>query len=393
MKLGRKINSTTASGRTRTGRRMIWLVAVIVASFLVWAAYAPLDEVVRGIGKVVPAMKNQVLQNLEGGIVNEIYVTEGDTVEAGQLLVKLDQTRFQSAFQELQDQQRALSIRLARLRAEQDRSSDFVPNPELLRLAGDHADSEIQIFRARRDELRSSVANLEEAVALKVREVEMLRSMAERSAVPEIELIRAEQAAVDVQSRLAEIVTEFETSRAQEYSEVLANLRQVEEQLRGREDQLARTDVISPIHGIVNKVLATTIGGVVQPGEPLLEILSLEDQLRVEGRIDPRDIGFVYAGMPATIKLTAFDFSIYGTLSGEVVHVGADTVVDENDREQRPYYEVFIELQSTTLEGPTDSVEIRPGMQSEIELQSGQKTVLQYLLKPLFKTTEAFSER
>lgn len=393
MKLGRKINSITASDKARTGRRLVWLVAVIVASFLVWAAYAPLDEVVRGSGRVVSVMKNQVLQNLEGGIVNEVFVTEGDRVEAGQLLVKLDETRFQSAFQELQDRQWALSVRLARLRAEQDRSSDFVPNPELLRLAGDHADSEIQLFRARRDGLRSSVANLEEAVALKVREVEMLRSMAERSAVPEIELIRAEQAAVDVQSRLAEIVTEFETSRTQEYSEVLTNLRQVEEQLRGKEDQLVRTNVISPINGIVNKVSATTIGGVVQPGEPLLEILSLEDQLRVEGRIDPRDIGFVYVGMPAAIKLTAFDFSIYGTLSGEVVHVGADTIVDENDREQRPYYEVFIELQSTTLEGPTDSVEIRPGMQSEIELQSGQKTVLQYLLKPLFKTTEAFSER
>lgn len=393
MKLGRQINSITASDKVRTGRRIIWLVAVIVASFLVWAAYAPLDEVVRGSGKVVPAMKNQVLQNLEGGIVNEIYVTEGDTVEAAQLLVKLDETRFQSAFQELQDQKWALSIRLARLEAEKDRSSDFVPDPELLRLARDHAASEIQLFRARRDGLLSNVANLEEAMALNVREVETLRAMAERSAVPKIDLIRAEQATVDIQSRLAAIMTEFETSRTQEYSEVLTNLRQVEEQLRGKEDQLVRTNVISPIHGIVNKVSATTIGGVVQPGEPLLEIISLEEQLRVEGRIDPRDIGFVYVGMPAAIKLTAFDFSIYGTLRGEVVHVGADTVVDENDREQRPYYEVFIELESTELEGPTNIVEIRPGMQAEIELQSGQKTVLQYLLKPLFKTTEALSER
>lgn len=393
MKLGWKINSITASDKARAGRRIIWLVAVIVASFLIWAAYAPLEEVVRGRGKVVPVMKNQVLQNLEGGIVNEIYVTEGDTVDAGQLLVKLNETRFQSAFRELKDRQWALSVRLARLKAEQDSSSDFVPDPELLRLAGDHADSEIQLFRARRDELRLNVANMEEAVALQIREVEMLRFMAERSAVPEIDLIRAEQAAVDVQRRLATIVTEFETSRTLEYSEVLTNLRQVEEQLRGKEDQLYRTSVISPIHGIVNKVLTTTIGGVVQPGEPLLEILSLEDPLRVEGRIDPRDIGFVYAGMPASIKLTSFDFSIYGTLIGEVVHVGADTVVDKNDRHQRDYYEVFIELQSTQLEGPTDTVEIKPGMQAEIELMSGQKTVLQYLLKPLFKTTEALSER
>lgn len=393
MKLGRKINSITASDKVRTGRRMVWLVAVIVTSFLVWAAYAPLEEVVRGSGTVVPVMNNQVLQSLEGGIVKEIYVTEGVIVEAGQLVFKLDKTRFLSKFQELQGQQWALSVRLARLKAEQDGSFDFELDPELRRLAGDHAESEIELFRARRDELRSNVANLEEAVALTVREVEMLRSMVERSAVPEIDLIRAEQAAVDVQSRLTAIVTEFEASRTQEYSQVLTNLRQVEEQLRGREDQLARTSVKSPIHGIVNKVFATTIGGVVQPGEPLIEILSLEDQLRVEGRVDPRDIGFVYAGMPASIKLAAFDFSIYGTLSGEVVHVGADTVVDESDRQPRPYFEVFIKLESTTLQGLTNVVEIRPGMQAEIELQSGQKTVLQYLLKPLFKTTEALSER
>lgn len=228
---------------------------------------------------------------------------------------------------------------------------------------------------------------------MQTREVDILQPMAERSAVPQIELIRAEQAAVDVRSRLSATETEFETARAQEYSEVLIKLRQIAEQIRGREDQLSRTNVRSPIRGIVNKVLATTIGGVVQPGDPLLEIISLEDDLRIEGRIDPRDIGFVYVGMPATIKLMAFDFSIYGTLEGQVIHVGADTVTDERQREPRPYYEVFIELEDTTLQGPSGQVEIRPGMQAQIELHSGQRTVLQYILKPLFKTTEALSER
>lgn len=393
MKLGRKINSMASGNRARRSRHRIWLIAMIVIVFAVWAAYAPLDEIVRGIGRVVPTMKNQVVQNLEGGIVNQIFVTEGDRVEPGQLVVKMDETRFQSAYQELQDQHWALSLRLERLRAEQEMSDRFVPNAELARLAPDHAASEAQLFRARREELQATVESLQQAIVLKAREVDMLRSMAEQSAVPQIDLVRAEQAYIDVQSRLSAALTEFEASRSQEYSEVLLKLRQVDEQIRAREDQLLRTDVQSPIRGVVNKVLATTIGGVVQPGDPLVEILSLEGDLRIEGRVDPRDIGFVYVGMPATIKLTAYDFSIYGTLRGKVVHVGADTVVDKNQREPRPYYEVFIELETTTLEGPAETVEIRPGMQAQLELESGQKTVLQYLLKPLFKTTEALSER
>lgn len=393
MKLGRKINGLVSVGKAKKSRHRIWLIVLIVVIFVVWSAFAPLDEIVRGIGKVVPTMKNQVIQNLEGGIVTQLFVTEGDTVEAGQLVVKMDETRFQSAYQELQDQSWALTLRLARLQAEEDFSSNFVPDEELMKVAPEHAASEVQLFQARRAELQATMQNLQDAIDLKTREVDILRPMSERSAVPQIELIRAEQAAVDVRSRLSATKTEFATTRAQEYSEVLVKLRQIEEQIRGREDQLLRTNVRSPIQGIVNKILATTIGGVAQPGDPLLEVLSLEDDLRVEGRIDPRDIGFVYVEMPATIKLMAFDFSIYGTLEGKVVHVGADTVTDERQREPIPYYEVFIELETTTLEGPEGHVEIRPGMQAQIELYSGQRTVLQYILKPLFKTTEALSER
>jgi len=393
VRLGRKINSLVSEGKAKKSRHRIWLIALIVAVFVVWSAFAPLDEVVRGTGKIVPTMKNQIVQNLEGGIVTELFVTEGDAVEAGQLVLKMDETRFQSAYHELQDQSWALTLRLARLRAEGDLSNDFIPDEELLRLAPEHAESEVQLLQARRSQLQATMRDLQEAVDLKAQEVDILRPMAERSAVPKIDLIRAEQAAVDVRSRLSATLSEFETARSQEYSEVLGNLRRIEEQARSRKDQLFRTDVRSPIRGIVNKVLATTIGGVAQPGDPLLEIISLEGNLRVDGRIDPRDIGFVYVGMPATIKLMAFDFSIYGTLEGRVIHVGADTVTDEQQREPRPYYEVFIQLEATVLEGPSGQVEIRPGMQTQIELDSGQKTVLQYILKPLFKTTEALSER
>lgn len=392
MKLGNKLNVATSEILMRKNRQIVWLITIAVVAFLIWASYAPLDEVVRGTGKVVPTMKNQIVQNLEGGIVDNIFVTEGDIVEAGQLIAKMDETRFQSSYQELQEQRLALLLRLARLEAEKDFSHQFVPDPDLAGQAEEYAASEIALYQARRAEINSSLKNLQDAMLLKTQEVDLLRPMAERAAIPVIELVRAEQAIVDVKSRIDTVRSEFEAARAQNYADTLVKLRQIEEQIRSSADKLARTNVRSPVKGIINEVMATTIGGVVRPGDPLVEILPLEEQLRIEGRIDPRDIGFVFVGMPATLKLTAFDFSIYGTLPGVVVHVGADTIVDDNQRDYS-YYEVFIELNRTTLKGAGKELEIRPGMQAQIELEAGKKTVLKYILKPLFKATEALNER
>lgn len=374
-------------------RWIIWLIVLCVAAFLAWAANAPLKEVVRGAGQVVPKMQTQVVQNLEGGIVREIFVAEGDIAEAGQSLVKMDETQFLSAYQELQGQRLALTLKSQRLEAELNAEAIFTPDPQLQAQAPEYASSEAALFNARRKDLDATLTTLKKAARLKREEVEMLRPLAERSAVPEIELIRAELAAVEAEGQVLSVQTDFETKRAQEYSETLVRLRQIEDQIRAKEDQLQRTNVVSPVRGIVNKVSETTIGGVVRSGDPLIEILPLDEMLRVEGRVDPRDIGFVFSGMPAVIKLTAFDYSIYGTLTGSLAHVGADTVTDETQRDPHPYYEIVIEMDQTQLDGPEGRVEVRPGMQAEIELETGQRTVLQYLLKPLFKATEALTER
>jgi adhesin transport system membrane fusion protein len=342
---------------------------------------------------VTPSTKTQVVQNLEGGIVSEIFIAEGDTVERDQPIARMDETSFQSSYQELQEQSLALKIRLERLLAEKSLDTQFSLNHELVELAPEYADSETALFEARREQLALSLQNLEELVALKDREVEMLRPMAERGAISSLDLIRAEQATIDARSRLTQTSTEFETARSTDYSEALVSLRQIEEQMRAREDQLRRTNVTSPVRGIINKVLVNTMGAVVQPGQPLIEILPLEEDLRVEGRVDPRDIGFVFVGMPANIKLSAYDFSIYGTLQGEVIHVGADSLQDETQPNSLPYFEVIISLITNSLEGPNGVVSIRPGMQADIELVSGKKTVLEYLLKPLFKANDALTER
>ena len=393
MARGSEIFDTNEHAATRSSKTVIWFILLALVAFVVWAANAPLNEIVRSTGRVVPATKTQIVQNLEGGIVRQLHITEGDIVEQGQLLANMDETQFNSAFQELVKERLALQLRIARLESEASLTGIFEPDPSIAQAEPQFTASEVSLFEARRSELRSTLDTLERTAELRRREAEILRPMAERNAVPEIELIRAEQAANEADGQLSSAMTDFETRRSEEYATALADLFRVEEQMRARQDQLDRTRVTSPVYGIVNKVLATTIGGVVRPGEPLVEILPLGERLRIEGRVDPRDIGFVYAGMPATVKLSAFDFTIYGSLDGEVVHVGADTVIDEDAREPVPYYEVYVELDTTALEGPEGEVEIRPGMLADLELQSGQRTVLRYLLKPLFKASEALTER
>lgn len=374
-------------------REIIWLIMLSVGVFLIWSANAPINEVVRGVGRITPKMQNQVIQNLEGGIVRAVFVSEGDIVERNQSVAKMDETQFMSEFQALQGQRLALIFRLQRLAAEADLTVDYSPDAELLAESPEYAASEMYLFKARREQLIENLNTLREAARLRKIEVEILRPMADSKAIPKIELIRAEQAAVDAAGRVKATANEFEVNRSKEYADTLADLRQIEEKIRAKEDQLHRTDVVSPVRGTVNKVLAHTIGGVVRSGDSLFEILPLDEPLRVEGRIDPKDIGFVFVGMPADIKLTAFDFSIFGTLKGKLVHVGADTVVDDGQKDQQPYYEVFIDLEEVSLRGPNGVVDVRPGMQALIELKSGERTVLQYLLKPLYKATEAFSER
>lgn len=364
-----------------------------VIAFLLWASQAEILEVVRGNGKIVPPTRTQMLQNLEGGIVLEVFFSEGDIVKPGEIVAKLDPTQFQSQFEELQEQRLALAIRLERLEAEMAGADTFEPSASLAVEAPEFAISEKSLFDVRSQEYKDAVENLQALVDLKLAEFDLLSPLAAKSAVSRVDLVRVEQQLGAARSELSELRNRFESERAKEYSEVLAEIKQREAQIRARQDQLFRTDVRSPVHGIVNKVHVDTIGGVVRSGDPIVEILPLSSKLRVEGRIDTKDIGFVYVGMPASVKLTAFDFSIYGSLEGTVVHVAADSIVDPDDRQQVPYYEVYIEVATTQLTGPDGAVEIRPGMQAIIELESGHRTVLQYLVKPLFRATEALTER
>ncbi len=372
------------------------IIHVIVISFIVfilWASFASLDEVVRGPGKVVPSSQTQVIQSLEGGILSELPVWEGKEVEAGEVLVKLSDYQFKGAFQETESKVVSLRAKLIRLTAEisKQKKIDFGNN-----LCDGHEEicqSEQQLFLAAISEYNATVEDLSAQVVLQNGEVQLLQSNVNKGVAPKIDLIKAKQSLNQAKSALSSFKSEYLSSRSEAHALTLAELQQYEANLSIRKDQLARTVLKAPVRGIVNKVSVTTIGGIAAPGDPILELTPLNDELHIEAKIQPKDVAFVYPKMKATVKLTAYDFSVYGSLDGHVMHVSADTFDDDLKHDEEPYYKVLIKIDKDSQTNWDNGIEIRPGMQAIADLQTGQKTVLQYLLKPLFKTTEAFRER
>ena len=254
------------------------------------------------------------------------------------------------------------------------------------------AQSEEQLFQARLVEYESSTTSFATTIALQEEEVDMLRDLSSENLVPRLDLVKSQKQLAQARSDADAYRAEYVLTRSEEYSAALTELQQLEANLETRKDQLARTSLHAPVRGIVNKLLITTIGGVVAPGDAILELTPLDDELRVEAKISPKDIAFVTPNMDATIKLTAYDYTIYGSFPGKVIHISADTFEDENTRDGEPYYKVQVAVEAEALEREGEKIEIRPGMLAEAELNVGDKTVLQYLLKPLFKTSEAFRE-
>jgi adhesin transport system membrane fusion protein len=377
---------------TARNRIIIWLISIIFVVFGVWSYFAVLDEVVRGPGKVVPSSRTQVIQSLEGGILSEVMAWEGQIVPAGEILARLDDTKFEGSYRELESQITALEATLHRLEQELAFAKQLDLPERIAQSDPSVAQSEAQLFKARMFEYQSSMSAHEQTISLQSSEVEMLRDMSTRNLVPLIELVKAEKQLNQVSSGAAAYRAEYVLTRSEEYSAALTELKQLQANLETREDQLERTSLYAPVRGIVNKLLITTIGGVVAPGDAILELTPLDDELRVEARISPKDIAYVTPNMEANIKLTAYDYTIYGSFPGKVIHISADTFEDENSRDSEPYYKVLVTVEAQALEKNGESIEIRPGMLAEAELNVGDKTVLQYLLKPLFKTSEAFRE-
>lgn len=373
-------------------RVIIWLSAAAFGAFGYWSANAPLDEIVRGPGKVIPTSKTQVIQSLEGGILSELLVEEGHEIEKGAIVARLSDTKFKGAHGEMQNQASGLKIKLLRLKTELDRKDSFSVPRDMRKNAPKVAKSEEQFFLARLQDYTTTLAALEKAVSLQDKEVGIMDNLSKKELVAPIELLKAQQKASKAQADLDNFKTDYELTRSEEYTQTLNELNALTQTLQIRKDQLTRTTLRAPTRSIVNKVLVSTIGGVIAPGEEILELIPLDDELKIEAKLSPKDIAFIRPNMPATIKLTAYDYSIHGDLSGTVQHISADTFEDENTRDAQPYYKVIINVDNESINQSETDIKIRPGMIAETELHVGEKTVLEYLLKPLFKTTEAFRE-
>jgi len=377
---------------TYRNRATIWIISFAFIAFGTWSYHAVLDEVVRGPGKVVPSSRTQVIQSLEGGILAEVMAWEGQIVPAGAILARLDDTKFEGSYKELESQITALEATLHRLERELD-FAEALELPQVIAASDPSvARSEAQLFQARMSEYESSTTAHNDTIRLQTREVEMLRDMSAKNLVPHIDLVKAEKQLSQVTAEAASYRADYVLTRSEEYSTAVTELKQLQANLETRKDQLRRTSLHAPVRGIVNKLLITTIGGVVAPGDAILELTPLDDELRVEARISPKDIAYVTPNMEANIKLTAYDYTIYGSFPGKVIHISADTFEDQQSRDSEPYYKVLVAVEADALEKNGELIEIRPGMLAEAELNVGDKTVLQYLLKPLFKTSEAFRE-
>lgn len=370
----------------------VWLVAVAVLAFIGWARFAALDEIVRAQGEVVSAARPQIVQNLEGGILAELLVAEGDHVEPGQVLARLRDTQFRAQVADLEGQLASAEIRRLRLEAEMAGATDVAIPAELEATTPEFAASERALLAARVADFESRRASMAEIVEETRRELATMEDLYNRDIAALIEVTRARKANSDAEARLNEIVTGVALERATDQSEVLAQIGTLREELRLARDQLARTVITSPMRGIVNAVGIATIGGVVRPGEEMFTIIPDGEQLFVEARVSPSDIANVVAGQEATIKLTAYDYTIWGSLAGQVIVVSADTFEDERRADLPPHYRVTLQVDLENLDGRQAGIEIRPGMQATVELHTGEKTVLQYLTKPLYRGTEALRE-
>ena len=365
----------------------------LMVLMLIWAAVSSVDEVTHAEGRVIPSAKMQVLQNMEGGIVQKINVKQGDLVQAGQVLMNLSSTQFGSEFEGRKQQVLSLMAKEARLLAEVEEKA-LVFSPEFTEMARQYVNIENAEFVNRRMRLSADLAVLENQYRGALAEVEIIRRLVERGLEPQLELIRTQARVDEARTKIDAMRRQAKSEASGELAKVSLELQPMRKQLPALADKVERTYVKAPMKGVVNRVLVTTIGGVLRPGEPLMEIVPSDDVLVVEAQVRPQDIGFVKLGQSANVKVTAYDYSIFGSMMGRVTQISADAVSKEERGQTNYYYIARVETSTSVMNSLGKKLPIIPGMQAQVDIITGNKTVLNYLLKPLIGVKEnAFRER
>lgn len=420
------MKARTTGSRAEANKKFIWAAAIGLTLLIIWASLAKVDEVTRGMGKVIPSSKVQLIQPAEPATIREILVRAGQTVEQGQLLVRLDDTDSSSALGQLEAENRRLAERADRLAREASGSGSGCVG------AGCADEARLQAVRQsalrsresalaatieqrRRDlqEAQATAASLESSVKLASDQVNMLTPLAQKNIVPQTELLDAQRELVDVRGRLSaarqavghasagiqEAQAQLSSARLEarsdalrERSDVTTKIEVNRESIRGAAGRQQKAEIRSPVNGVVNDVQITTVGGFVNAGEKIMQIVPMGDRLLVETRVAPSDIAFLKVGDPAIVKVTAYDFSIYGGLNGKIAQISPDSIYDEVER--KAYFTVIVETNRAYIEKNAQKLPITPGMICDVEIITGRKSVLSYLLKPVYKATgEALRER
>ncbi|HEV2516411.1 MAG TPA: HlyD family efflux transporter periplasmic adaptor subunit [Devosia sp.] len=377
--------------RVTRSTRVITLSALLLLSLFAWSIFARLDEVSTGSGRVVPISREQVVQSLDGGILAVLHVGEDDVVAPGQLLAQLDPTRTGANVEESAARYRAALASAARLQAEVNRSELIFPAelaafPEL-------QVSERELFEARRSSLIETQRWVAESLDLVRQELAISEQLTNVGAASNVEVLRLRRQAAELEQQQVDTRSEYVVQAREELAKANAEVAALSSVIKGRTDSLSRLTFYSPVRGIVKDIEISTIGGVIAPNGRLMTIVPLGDKLLVETRISPRDIAFIQPGQRATVKLTAYDYSIYGGLEGQVTTVSPDTIQDQAQPELF-YYRVFIETKAGQLVNSAGaSFPIVPGMVATVDIHTGSKTVFDYLAKPLNRAAEALRER
>lgn len=389
------VQASLLSQTTPGSKLVMWIIIAVIGIGLTWANYARVEEITKGDGKVISRSREQVIQSLEGGILAEMNVREGTVVNRGDVLLKIDPTRAQSSYREALSKVIGLKGSIARLRAEayaQPLTFDEQVKSDPAVVA-----QETKAYESRKRALNDSINSLQRSYALSMREIRLAEPLAAKGLLSEVELLRMQRQANDIQAQIVERRNRYQSDANTELARLELELSQVSENLIGRADVVERTTITAPVRGTVKNVRVNTIGGVIQPGEHILEIVPLEEQLLVEGKIRPSDVAFLRPGLPAKVKITAYDFAIYGGLDGHVEYISPDTLKDDqkaaSGRPDDTYYRVLILTDKSTLHAGNKDMPIIPGMVATVEIRTGEKTILDYLLKPVLKAKEAFRER
>ncbi|WP_277760066.1 HlyD family type I secretion periplasmic adaptor subunit [Pseudomonas sp. A34-9] len=428
-----EVNKALIEDAPRVVRLTIWAIIGFFVFLLLWANFAVIDEVTKGDGKAIPSSKIQKIQNLEGGIISELFVKEGQIVEAGAPLIRLDDTRFASNVGETEADRLSMLLRVERLSAEVDDRPLNFPEDVLKAVPG-QAKSEESLYISRRQQLHDEIGGLQEQLiqrqqelrefgskqaqyrqqlGLQRQEINMSEPLVAQGAVSPVEVLRLKRAEVETrgqldattlaipraESAIKEVQRKIDETRGKFRSEALTQLNEARTDLnkasatgKALEDRVSRTLVTSPVRGIVNKLLVNTIGGVIQPGSDMVEIVPLDDTLLVEAKIRPQDIAFLHPGQEAIVKFTAYDYTIYGGLKAKLEQIGADTITDEDKK--TTYYIIKVRTERSHLGTDEKPLLIIPGMVASVDIITGKKSVLSYLLKPIIRArAEALHER